>query len=75
MGIEGLLGIIAVVAVFFFSFLNDSDSTNTRSSSEDKRQLDALNDGNGAVFADGEHMTQQEAKDAQSRGELYDIYH
>lgn len=43
--------------------------------SEDKRQLDNLSDGNGAFFIDGDHYTQQEAEDMQSRGELYDTYY
>ncbi|WP_345863025.1 hypothetical protein [Shewanella algae] len=46
--------------------LSDSD--------EDKRQLEQLDDGMGNIIADGEHMTRQEAEDAQSRGELYDTY-
>ena len=29
----------------------------------------------GNTIADGEHMTRQEAEDAQARGELYDIYY
>ena len=37
-------------------------------------QLDKLDDGMGNVIADGEHMTREEAEDAQARGELYDTY-
>jgi len=43
--------------------------------SDEEHQLDMLDDGMGNVIADGEHMTQQEAEDAQSRGELYDTYY
>ncbi len=42
---------------------------------DDEEQLDMLDDGLGNVIADREHMTQQEAEDAQSRGELYDTYY
>lgn len=42
---------------------------------EEEEQLDMLDDGIGNVIADGEHITQQEAEDAQSRGELYDTYY
>lgn len=44
-------------------------------SSTENEQLDKLDDGMGNVFADGEHMTRQEAEDAQARGELYDTYY
>ena len=44
-------------------------------SSTENEQLDKLDDGMGNIFADGEHMTRQEAEDAQARGELYDTYY
>ena len=43
-------------------------------SSTENEQLDKLDDGMGNTIADGEHMTRQEAEDAQARGELYDTY-
>ncbi len=42
--------------------------------SDENNQLDELDDGMGNIIADGEHMTRQEAEDAQARGELYDTY-
>ncbi len=42
--------------------------------SEENDQLDELEDGMGNIIADGGHMTRQEAKDAQARGEFYDTY-
>ncbi len=42
--------------------------------SEENDQLDELDDGMGNIIADGEHMTRQEAEDAQARGEFYDTY-
>ncbi|MCU4676396.1 hypothetical protein N7931_12230 [Catenovulum sp. 2E275] len=44
-------------------------------SSKANEQLDKLDDGMGNIIADGEHMTLEEAEDAQSRGELYDTYY
>ncbi|MDO6474370.1 hypothetical protein Q4520_03010 [Alteromonas sp. 1_MG-2023] len=49
-------------------------STDDQSSTENE-QLDKLDDGMGNIIADGEHMTRQEAEDAQARGELYDTYY
>ena len=40
----------------------------------DEDENDKLDDGFGSIIADGEHMTRQEAEDAQARGELYDTY-
>lgn len=42
--------------------------------SDENDQLDKLDDGMGNIIADGEHMTRQEAEDAQARGELYDTH-
>ena len=42
--------------------------------SDENNQLDELDDGMGNIIADGEHMTRQEAEDAQARGEFYDTY-
>ena len=42
---------------------------------QDNEQLEQLTVGYGHIVADGEHMTNQEAEQAQSRGELYDVYH
>ncbi|WP_440874623.1 hypothetical protein [Thalassotalea sp. PLHSN55] len=71
MGFEGFLGILVVVVFFvasaFFSYSETVDNEN--------EQLDKLNDGMGNIIADGEHMTSQEAEDAQARGELYDTYY
>lgn len=44
-------------------------------SSTENEKLDKLDDGMGNIIADGEHMTRQEAEDAQARGELYDTYY
>lgn len=71
MGVAGFFGVLVVVLLFLVSFFTGSDN----STSEDKRQLDGLDDGIGGVFVNGEHMTRQEAEDAQSRGELYDTYY
>lgn len=71
MGVAGFFGVLVVVLLFLVSFFIGSDN----STSEDKRQLDGLDDGIGGVFVNGEHMTRQEAEDAQSRGELYDTYY
>lgn len=62
--------VLVVIAYFALSLFSSGSNV----SSEDKRQLDGLDDGNGGVFVNGEHMTRQEAEDAQSRGELYDTY-
>ena len=43
-------------------------------SSTESEKLDKLDDGMGNIIADGEHMTRQEAEDAQARGELYDTH-
>ncbi|WP_462155336.1 hypothetical protein [Pseudoalteromonas piscicida] len=71
MGFEGFLGILVVVALFvasaFFSCSETAESEN--------EQLDKLDDGMGNIISDGEHMTRQEAEDAQARGELYDTYY
>ena len=48
-------------------FVDDDDS-------DDVAQLDTLSDGFGGVIADGESMTQQEAEQAQSRGELHNTF-
>ena len=48
--------------------------TSDEESSNENEQLDQLNDGMGNIIADGEHMTRQEAEDAQARGEFYDTY-
>ena len=37
----------------------------------DKAQMQALSNGVGGVFVDGDEMMAQEAKDIQARGELY----
>jgi hypothetical protein len=71
MGVAGFFGVMAVVLLFLVSFFVKSDDN----TSEDKRQLDGLDDGIGGVFVNGEHMTRQEAEDAQSRGEFYDTYY
>ncbi|MCQ8822303.1 hypothetical protein NQT65_19105 [Pseudoalteromonas agarivorans] len=71
MGIAGFFGVLAVAVFFLVSFFFGSDDK----TSEDKRQLDGLDDGIGGVFVNGEHMTRQEAEDAQSRGEFYDTYY
>ncbi len=70
MGFEGFLGILAVVALFIVSAILGSDEAD----SQENKQLDKLDDGMGNVIADGEHMTREEAEDAQARGELYDTY-
>ncbi|WP_438863956.1 hypothetical protein [Neptunicella sp.] len=44
-------------------------------SSDKNDQLDQLDDGMGNIIGDGEHMTREEAEDAQARGELYDTYY
>lgn len=70
MGFEGFLGILAVVALFIVSaFIGSNEADN-----KGNEQLDKLDDGMGNVIADGEHMTREEAEDAQARGELYDTY-
>ena len=71
MGIAGFLGVLAVAVFFLVSFFIGSDDN----TSEDKRQLDGLDGGIGGVFVNGEHMTRQEAEDAQSRGEFYATYY
>jgi len=70
MGFEGFLGILTVVALFIVSAIFGSDEAD----SQENKQLDKLDDGMGNVIADGEHMTREEAEDAQARGELYDTY-
>lgn len=73
MGFEGFLGILAVVALLIISAIfNDGDN---ETDSKTNEQLEQLDDGMGNIIADGEHMTREEAKDAQARGELYDTYH
>lgn len=57
---------IAWLAFWVFDFFSDS---------EENRQLNGLDDGLGVVYVNGEYLTRQEAKDAQSRGELYDTYY
>lgn len=70
MGFEGFLGILFVVALFVASaFFSCSETVEN-----ENEQLDKLDDGMGNIIADGEHMTRQEAEDAQARGELYDTY-
>jgi len=49
--------------------------TSDEQSSNEKEQLDKLNDGMGNIIADDEFMSREEAEDAQSRGELYDTYY
>lgn len=49
--------------------------TSDEQSSNEKEQLDQLNDGMGNIIADGEFMSREEAEDSQSRGELYDTYY
>ncbi|OUX90707.1 MAG: hypothetical protein CBB95_03835 [Alteromonas sp. TMED35] len=71
MGFEGFLGILAVVVLFVLSAIFSGDGAG----SKENEQLDKLDDGMGNVIADGEHMTRQEAEDAQARGELYDTYY
>lgn len=70
---EAFFGILIAVLIFVGSFI--LNVTSESSDSEDKRQLKGLEDGQGSVFVNGEHMTQQEAEDAQARGELYDTYY
>lgn len=70
MGFEGFLGILTVVVLFIVSAIFGSDEAD----SQENKQLDKLDDGMGNVIADGEHMTREEAEDAQARGELYDTY-
>jgi len=70
MGFEGFLGILAVVALFIVNAIFGNDEAD----SQENKQLDKLDDGMGNVIADGEHMTREEAEDAQARGELYDTY-
>ncbi|WP_414829984.1 hypothetical protein [Alteromonas sp. H39] len=70
MGFEGFLGILAIVALFVVSAFFGSDEAN----SKENEQLDKLDDGMSNIIADGEHMTRDEAEDAQARGELYDTY-
>lgn len=41
----------------------------------DSDQLDMLDDGMGNVIADGDHMSQSEAEDAQALGQLYDTFY
>lgn len=71
MGFAGFLGVLAVAVFFLVSFFVGSDDK----APEDKRQLNGLDDGIGGVLVNGQHMTRQEAEDAQSRGELYDTYY
>ena len=70
MGFEGFLGILAVVVLFVLSAIFSGDEAD----SKENEQLNKLDDGMGNIIADGEHMTRQEAEDAQARGELYDTY-
>jgi len=70
---EAFLGIFIAVMVFALNFILGGSGKS--SNSEDERQLKGLEDGQGSVFVNGEHMTRQEAEDAQSRGELYDTYY
>lgn len=78
MGIAGVFGVgivvVLVVAGFISDFNSNSNSNSNSGASEDERQLNGLDDGLGGVFVNGEYMTRQEAKDAQSRGELYDTF-
>lgn len=57
--------------VYFLVWLFNADDQ----SSKANEQLDKLDDGMGNIIADGEHMTREEAEDAQARGELYDTYY
>lgn len=57
--------------VYFLVWIFTADDQ----SSTENEQLDKLDDGMGNTIADGEHMTRQEAEDAQARGELYDTYY
>jgi len=41
----------------------------TEEDDSDQQQMDMLNDGMGNIVADDEHMTEQEAKDVQGRGD------
>lgn len=61
----------AIVALKTTCFLLENESDEQRK----KRQLDSLSDGCGGYISDDEHMTAQEAKDAQARGDLYDTYY
>lgn len=58
-------GLVALGVVDVLLSVSDEDEND---------QLDKLDDGFGSIIADGEHMTRQEAEDAQARGELYDTY-
>jgi hypothetical protein len=55
-----------------YFWITDEDEIDSINESDDERQLKNLSDGQGGVFVDGELMTEQEAKDIQARGELYD---
>lgn len=57
--------------VYFLVWVFSADDQ----SSTENEQLDKLDDGMGNTIADGEHMTRQQAEDAQARGELYDTYY
>lgn len=59
---------VLVVALYLIISLFTADNK----SSDDNSQLEQMNDGMGNIIADGEHMSQTEAEDAQARGELYD---
>ena len=58
-------GLVALGVVDVLLSVSDEDEND---------QLDKLDDGFGSIIADGEHMTRQQAEDAQARGELYDTY-
>ena len=61
--------LVGVIYLLVSIFTSDEPSSN------ENEQLDQLNDGMGNIIADGEFMSREEAKDAQSRGELFDTYY
>ncbi len=68
--LETFVCVSVVVIYLLISIFTADDQSSTES-----EQLDKLDDGMGNIIADGEHMTRQEAEDAQARGELYDTYY
>ncbi len=67
--LETFVCVSVVVIYLLISIFTADDQSSTES-----EQLDKLDDGMGNIIADGEHMTRQEAEDAQARGELYDTH-
>ncbi|MCS6271818.1 hypothetical protein G3489_19275 [Shewanella baltica] len=72
MGVAGRFVAGMAVAVVFDE---DGKGNSLHKKNDDNRQLSGLSDGNGGVYVNGEHLTQQEAEDMQLRGELYDTYY